>query len=105
MPDENEIQILAGQIFDNIQMRAAEAKKELAKLDIKRAELQAQISSAEASNDRYRKFRPVIDRVAQCPRCGVNKGSQIDCKAIPGGTDNEDGWRCPDCNYEFSTLA
>lgn len=100
---ETQISLIAGQIVARQQSRATEIKGELARIENKKAQLQAELEATHLALDRLANFKVKIGGDFQCPACGIERGIQSALRPMGGGTGRVDFFRCHACNLEFST--
>jgi hypothetical protein len=76
---------------------------ELADIEKRKAEIEANLSAAKVAHGRAATFEPEIGGNLQCPRCWIYDGNKVSVRPVPG-TDKQDFFRCNKCEelYRFS---
>jgi DNA-directed RNA polymerase subunit RPC12/RpoP len=74
-------------------------KRELAKVEEKRAQLQSKLDSATQANARLDNYAPLKDGEYLCPRCWIRRSRESVLAPQSSGSD-EERYRCRECGYE-----
>ncbi len=103
MAAETAIKQAAIEIANDIKQRSFELEKELAKVEMRKSEIEASLQLVHLSHDRLFKFKPKVWRDFRCPRCWVRDG--IDSNLVPiSGTATLDFFSCKRCQFEISVM-
>lgn len=96
----DQLKQLAIEIANDVQERALSRKKELAEIEIRKAQIEAQLESAQLCRNRLSSFTPEIGGDLQCPRCWVVNEARTALTPVPGG-HMADQFKCKVCHQEI----
>ncbi|MFL9829170.1 hypothetical protein, partial [Rhodoplanes sp. SY1] len=83
------------------QLRCVRLLEEIAQLEKRKAEAEAELSLARDAVRRLDNFEPVVgQQQRQCPNCWVRRGTRANLEPIPSDTDS-DLFRCDTCHIDF----
>ena len=85
------------EIANDILERALRFKPELQEIEMRKAQIEAQLESAHFCHQRARNFRPQIDGNFQCPGCWIRNEAEVALTPIPSDT-KDDLFRCGRCD-------
>jgi len=101
MPITDVLRAHADATADRLKAKQSRLQIQLLELESRKADLEAQMRSADKAPERVLSFTPQIDGEYQCPRCWVEHELRSRLKPIPG--DTAPGvFRCQACRLEFN---
>lgn len=94
-----EIKQVAAKLAVDAQHRLEHLQEELAEVEIRKSEIEAQLMATRPSPERAFSFRPEVGGELQCPRCWVDQGIGSILTAVAA---REGCFRCEACHFEFA---
>jgi rubrerythrin len=78
--------------------RAAELRRQLARIDEERAKVAAGLDQVAKASARIRTYIPKVGDTYQCPVCWIKKGEQVPLTP-QGSSTHDDEYRCRVCHH------
>lgn len=100
-----EIRQVAAGLGRQAEVRASHLKVQLAEVEARKAEIQAQLNTARLSPERVFNFKPQIGPYFQCPNCWIENEKRSSLTPVGGPTRAEDFFRCRSCGFEITIQA
>ncbi|HEV8015845.1 MAG TPA: hypothetical protein VGP48_09945 [Stellaceae bacterium] len=102
MRPETRFREIAEQMAEYASARASQHQRELKEAELRKAEIEAKLRSANAALDRLANFQVKIGADYQCPACWIENETKAILRPVGGGTDADDFFRCNKCGAEFN---
>ena len=102
MNAQTHIQAIATQIAGNARDRASTLESELAAIEARKPEIQAQLRTARLAAKRLADFQVKVEGQYQCPNCWIEHGTKAMLKPIGSGADSESAFCCQSCGLQIS---
>ncbi len=102
MTPEKRLRQLASEIANRLQTQMFRLQSELDQVEKRKIELEAQLDTTRLAEKRYTDFPVTIGIDYACPQCWIEHGKRSALKAIDGGTDQFDLFRCTVCGTKIS---
>ena len=96
------IQAIATQIAGNAHDRASTLERELAAIEARKCEIQAQLKTARLAAKRLADFQVNVGGQYQCPNCWIERETKVMLKPIGRGADTESAFCCQSCGLQIS---
>ena len=97
----SEIKHIATKMAVSAQHRLERLQEELAEVETRKTEIEAQLNAARLAPERVFNFQPQIARQYQCPRCWIEREVRSEINPIPSDT-SDDLFRCRICHFEIT---
>lgn len=104
MSIESELRNVAQQIATGLQGQLSSLQREQFEAETRYREATAKLDAAKLAMNRLASFTLKIGGHFQCPKCWFADGTQSNIRAIGGGTDRDDFFRC-DKGHDYSASS
>jgi len=92
-------------IATELHQRKQQHEKQRAKLEDELVVVRTQLEATSAAPGRLKEFGPMLrSQEDLCPECWIRRGQKHSVKPVSNPDDN-DLFRCPNCNAQFSVAA
>ncbi len=79
----------AAEIAENVHHEIKEKKKQLADIEVRKAQIESDLNSANLSFDRLKSFQPDIGGDLQCPKCWIMHETKSSLSPVPSETRDD----------------
>jgi hypothetical protein len=98
-----EIHKAAARIAQGVKARVSRIQGELARVEAKKAAIEAELRATCSMEERLFNFQPQVNGGFQCPVCWIEHEKRSMLSPNEGGTAREDFWRCHVCGFDMSS--